>query len=451
MNNRNQFLGYLLLFLFVSLALRLGYLEIQIFPTIRTHPRNTRAVLRELSFERGKILERNGKVIAESLQNKRGSYQRRYPYKKLFLHPVGYFDPQLGFSGLEKELNDYLGTQSQKIQNGKKQGITVVLTLDVNLQKKAFDLLKGRKGVILAINSQTGEILTYASSPSVSLEEIKSDMKKGLKGQPLLDRISQGLYPPGSVFKIVTLAAALEEGWSLSKTFKAPAILKVDGGTITNYQKKSYGILTLEKAFEKSVNTVFAQVALALGKEKLTKEAFKLGFNQKVSFSLPVKKSNFPYPSTRVDLAWQAVGQGRVLTTPFQIGILASAIANGGVLKPPFLVKKLRTPQGKVLSVALPKKRVLFRPEVALKIKKAMVNAVDFGTGKQAKLAGIKVGGKTGTAELDSGKPHSWFVCFAPAEKPVIVIVTLVEHGGLGGQEAATLTRKFLKYFFEKS
>ncbi len=452
MKIKNSFLGYLLLFLFIVLALRLAYLEVWAFPKIRLHPRNTRPVLKELSFERGQILDRSGKIIAESFLERSGFYKRRYPFKELFFHPVGYFDPQLGSSGLEKKLDSYLGSQSLTIQKKAERGMKVVLTLDADLQKKAFQLLRGGKGVILAINPQTGEVLTYASSPSVSLEKIKSEMGKNLKNQPLVDRISQGLYPPGSVFKIVTLAAALKEGWPLSKTFKAPARLKVENGKVTNYQKRSYGVLSLEKAFEKSVNTVFAQVALALGREKIKKEAEKFGFNQEVSFDLPVKKSRFPLPLERIDLAWQAVGQGKVLATPLQLGILVSAVANGGVLKTPILIKKVETSDGQVFSVGQAKTKFLLKPDVALKIKEAMVRTVNYGTGRQAKLTGIQLGGKTGTAELDSGKPHSWFVCFAPAEKPSIVLIALVEHGGLGGRKAALLTREFLKYFFtEKS
>lgn len=452
LSSKNSFLSYLLLFLFFVLALRLGYLEVWVFPKIRAHPRNTRPVLRELSFERGQILDRNGKVIAESILDRGGFYKRRYPFKELFLHPVGYFDPQLGSSGLEKKLDDYLGSKSLTIQKKAGQGMKVVLTLDADLQKKAFQLLKGTRGVILAINPKTGEILTYTSSPSVSLEKIKSQTGMNLKSQPLVDRIAQGLYPPGSVFKIVTLAAALEEGWSLSETFAAPASLKVEGGKVTNYQKRSYGVLSLEKAFEKSVNTVFAQAALALGKEKIKREAEKLGFNQKVSFVLPAKKSSFPLPSTRLDLAWQAVGQGKVLTTPLQLGILVSAVANGGVLKTPTLIRKIQTSSGEVFSPGQAKAKLLLKSEVALKIKEAMVKTVDYGTGRQARLAEVKMGGKTGTAELDSGKPHSWFVCFAPAGNPSIVVITLVEHGGLGGRKAASLTRELLKYFItEKS
>jgi peptidoglycan glycosyltransferase len=326
----------------------------------------------------------------------------------------------------------------------------VVLTLDAALQEKAFSLLKGKKGVILAIDPRTGEILTYASSPSVSLEEVKEKSGEAFKDQPLIDRISQGLYPPGSVFKIVTLAAALEAGLPLSQTFKAPASLRVEGGKVTNYQRKDYGTLSLGKAFEKSVNTVFAQVGLKLGKEKLKKEAEKFGFNQVFKFDLPVKKSSFPWPETQLDLAWQAIGQGKVLVTPLQVGILGLVLANQGSLKMPFLVKEIKTSGGKPFRVNQPETISLLEPEVAWKLKEAMVKAVNYGTGRQAKLPGVKVAGKTGTAELDGGQPHSWFVCFAPAEKPEIVLVTLVEHGGLGGRKAAFLSREFLRFFFNQ-
>ncbi len=211
--------------------------------------------------------------------------------------------------------------------------------------------------------------------------------------------------------------------------------------------------MTLEKAFIVSCNTIFAQVGIELGSKKLVEGGEKFGLNGEIPFELKVKKSKIPSSSEmdKVELAWTAVGQGRLLITPFEAALITSAIANDGKMMEPFIIKEIKDSEGKTIFTKKPKVyRKILPPETALEIKKVMVKAVEEGTGKRAKIKNFTIGGKTGTAEIEGKSPHAWFTCFAPAENPQIVVTVLIENGGVGGKIAAPLAKSILESFFKE-
>lgn len=463
MNYNIRRLFSVILLVFVIIILNLTYLQIFAAEKIISHPKNTRGIEKELLIPRGNIISSDGKILAKNIKIENAFY-RQYPFGEITAHLIGFNSAKYGRSGLETTFNDYLlGKRmaaslkdfiDQLMQRQK--GYDLKLTLDARLQKKAMELLKGKKGAIVALNPKTGEILCLASQPTFdpnNLEAVWEDSSKN-SDAPLLNRATQGLYPPGSTFKIITTSAALEEKIAdTSSVYEGPKELPVNGSRVTNFRDQDYGIMTFKKAFEVSCNTIFAQVGLELTSEKLVNYAEKFGFNQTIPFDLPVKESTILKASEMdpVMLAWSAVGQGKTLATPLQMTLVASGIANKGKIMKPYIVKEVRTNEGLLIKEFGPRilKQVLSE-KTSQKLTELMIAAVENGTGRRARIEGIKVAGKTGTAEVGKGKePHAWFVAFAPAEDPEIAIAIVIENGGTGGKVAAPITRELIESFLK--
>jgi peptidoglycan glycosyltransferase len=437
--------------IFVLFSLRLPYLYFVHGGKIRAYPGNSREVKKRLKIERGKILDRNGEILADSTL-KGEIFKRTYPQGKIFSHAVGYFSPRYGEAGSEAAFENYLSGYA--FSPSPSQGADVYLTLDKELQKKAYKYLQGKRGAIICLNPKNGEVLVLVSSPSFDPNEIENKWEKIINApqKPLFNRATQGTYPPGSSLKILTLVSCLEENLTqLEESFKAPSRLKVSGGYVTNFGEKNYGSLSLKDAFTYSVNTVFAQLGLRLGERKIKFWAEKVGFNKKFPFELPTKNSTFPEPKDKLDLAWSAVGQGRVLATPLEMAYLISAIANKGAAPEPHILKEVITKEGKVIYSFTPKYKKIFSSRVTEKTRFCMEEVVKKGTGRRAFLRGVQVAGKTGTAELSKGKPHSWFVAFAPSQNPQIVVVVLIENGGEGGKTAAPIAKELIHFYLQKA
>ncbi|SHJ10597.1 peptidoglycan D,D-transpeptidase FtsI family protein [Lutispora thermophila] len=401
---------------------------------------------------RGDIQDRNDIILATS-KISNNSIKRDYIYSRHFSHVIGYHSKQIGSTGIEalydKELSSAKILDTIKgIINGKEiKGNTVKLTLDKTLQVYASELLGNRKGSIVALNPKTGEILALVSKPDFNPSKINANWKNLIEDEnsPLLNRALDGLYPPGSIFKIITTSAALYGNYK-DYEIDCTGSSNVNGYEIKDSNKKGHGNINLNKAFTLSCNSYFVNLGLKLGNEKLYNEANKFLFNKSISGNIIAKTSRFNMKYDNKSLASQSIGQGDVLITPLHAAVIASIIANDGMLLQPYIVSEIKDINGKTIKSFKSKSaNVIIDADKAKTIKEMMVNVVKSGTGKSAKISGIEVAGKTGTAENPHGKPHSWFIGFAPAEDPQIAIAVIIENGGSGGSNAAPIAGKVMK------
>ncbi|KYO68007.1 peptidoglycan D,D-transpeptidase FtsI family protein [Thermovenabulum gondwanense] len=454
---------YIFCLLFLSLMSYLTYFQLYERQKLIESSYNRRLWEQETKIKRGTIYDRNGVTLAETIDL--GTEKKRiYISGEAFGPLLGYSSMKIGRSGLESALNgellgiaqkEPLSLLRQKIY-GLSQGNDVYLTVDAELQKKAYSLLEGKRGAVVALEPETGAVLIMVSSPGFDSNKVEEQWEKlkGDRGLPLLNRALTGLYPPGSAFKVVTLSGVLENFTGIEKEkFETKGYIKVGGRVIKDDNSIKPGEYSLKEAFAVSSNAIFAGLGLRLGRDKLLKIAGDFGFNSKIPFEMYVKKSQFPGHSlmdSDVQLAEDSIGQGKVLTTPLLMASIAQIIANHGVYHSPYIIDKVKTPLGqvKVNNLRTVRKTVI-SPQTADIVRDYMVEVVEKGTGKAARMKDIKVAGKTGTAENPHGEPHSWFIGFAPAQDPAIAIAVIVENGGSGGKVAAPIAREIIEYYFK--
>lgn len=453
---RRLFLFFALLF--VALVVQLTYVQVWAAADLKAHPANTRAIEAEMMVERGAVLSADGVVLADN--RKEGQYYfRQYPQEDLVSPWLGYNSLRYGRAGVERVYNQELSGQTgllgltsywDEILGRTHQGADLQLTVDMRVQKAAADALGERKGAVVALDPRTGAILAMVSYPRYDpnrLEDVWAELNSD-ENRPLLNRPTQGLYPPGSVFKIVVAAAALETGVVTPETeFEDTGSVTAGGFVVDNYEGRAYGKHDFTEAFASSINTTFAKVGVQLGAESLEAYASAFGFGRENPCPLGGATSFFPAAGDldKAHVAQASYGQGEVLATPLQMALVAAAVANGGTIMKPYLVARVLAPQGSVLEETTPAAWV--RPisaETADVLRELMVEVVKRGTGTRAGLGDVQVAGKTGTAEVASGEPHAWFVGFAPAAEPRVVVAVLVENGGAGGSTAAPIAREVM-------
>ena len=329
------------------------------------------------------------------------------------------------------------------------------------MQKLAYELLGERNGAVVALVPKTGEVLALVSKPDFDTNEeiMGKNWKSMVESQqaPFLPRATQGLYAPGSTFKIVTSAAAIENGLDSIK-FNDKGVVTIDGKKISNSKGKANGEIDLKAAFEVSSNVVFAQLGVKLGQEKLIEMAQRVCFGSDIPFDIPVSKSLFPYQQMEQnDMAAIAIGQGKLMVSPLHMAMITSGVANDGVIMKPYLVNSVVSSEGKRIKTAKPDTyRKIMDKTVANKLKEMMKGVVESGTGKKAAINGINVAGKTGTAENEltaqsKNKEHAWFVGFAPAENPQIAVTVMLEYSGSsGGSIAAPIAQRIMDEYLKK-
>lgn len=444
--------------LFIILVVYLSYFEIFRASKIVTNNYNKRQWLNEEYVLRGQIVDRNGKTLAYSEKTENNKQVRKYNHGRLYSHVIGYSDKEYGKSGLESSYNNELLNinalnpileLTEKITGPKEKGNNLILSLDHELQKYAQQKLGNNKGAIIAMNPKSGEIYAMVSKPDFNASTFKENWEELVedKESPLLNRATSGLYTPGSVFKIITAAAALQNK-EIDTEYACEGSVNIEGYVLRDYQETAHGEVDLSEAMAKSCNIAFSQMGLQLGEQKLQDTTEKFMFNRIIPFDLKTKSSIFPSKGimTKPELGASAIGQGKVLVTPLNMALATSAIANDGVMMRPILVKEILSSEGKTLKVNYP--QALTRASsslIAREIRDMMVEVVTDGTGTNARIKNIKVAGKTGTAENDTGKTHAWFTGFAPAEDPkVVVVVVLESHGTTGGKSAAPLARDMM-------
>jgi peptidoglycan glycosyltransferase len=439
--------------------------------SLRNRPENSRQINARLSRERGPIVV-GGRAIAESVpSNDQYKFQRTYPGSQLYSNLTGYYG-FFGSTGIEKAEDDLLSGEDQRLfvrrisdlfTGRKVKGGSVVLTVKPEVQQAAADALGGRKGAVVALNPSTGAILAMVSQPSFDPNPLAShDGRKATSAEsalannsddPLINRAAQGLYPPGSTFKVVTSAAALSNGYTSQSQIDAPQTLQLANTrtTLPNFQGESCGgngTTSLTDALTTSCNTAYAKLGITIpGKDNaLRRQAEAFGFNAPLSgFPLPTSTSRFPAGLDDAQTELSAIGQANVLVTPLQMAMVAATVANGGREMKPYIVDKTLAPDLTTLETTSPEE--LARPidgNVASQLNQMMQSVVQNGTGTAAQLS-VPVAGKTGSAENVPGRPtHAWFIGFAPADNPQVAVAVIVENGGTGGTVAAPIARRVM-------
>jgi peptidoglycan glycosyltransferase len=436
---------------------------------------NKRPLLEQQQIRRGRILAADGTVLARSVAKGRGDarrFVRRYPEDSLFGHPLGYSFVQEGDSEFERFHNEELiGEESEfssiadELLGREQEGNDIVTNLDPAAQLTAMeDLREQGFGAVVAIEPQSGRIRVMASNPPFDPNRIPYELTELNENEfetPLLNRATQGLYPPGSTFKVVTAAAGLDSGTiTAATTIDAPGTLEVEGQPLNNDFTQDFGAIALDTALTNSVNTWFAQLGQQVGEGTLREYMDRFGFNSTPAIDLPEDEveSSGVYgegellgPRDPVDLARVAIGQERLLVTPLQMAEVAAAVANGGKLMKPQIWSRVVDPDGRVTSKLEPSEYSQpISAETAAELTTAMEGVVSEGTGTNAAISGVPVAGKTGTAETPyndscgggTDENQAWFIGFAPADDPEIAIAATVEcTTQFGGDVAAPIFR----------
>lgn len=434
--------------LFAALIANLTYLQVINASAIQHMPSNNHTIAKSAYVQRGAIITSDGVTLAESLRQEDGTYLRSYPQGSLAAHTVGYISTRYGTSGIESTMNDTLTGSSNysdwksalySLAGVQEPGNTVALTINSQMQRAAESALEGYTGAVVVLDPSTGAVLAKASAPTYSYDQLDDIMNSGGAGSQLLDRTTQALYSPGSTFKAVTLSAALDTGTtSLDTVYDAEPALTIGGAEVSNYGYNDYGTPTLKEAFALSSNTVFGQVGVQVGASNLVKYADAFGYGTNVGQDFNTQASLMPEPSemTEWETAWAACGQpvgqhpspAGPQVTVMQNAMVAQAVANGGVVMNPYLVDHVLSPEGAVISTTQPKSLgQAISADTASKVKEAMLGVVDHGTGVRAKVQGVQVAGKTGTAQIENGKINSFFIGFAPYDNPTLVISVVIE------------------------
>lgn len=459
--NRNiLWFVYAAIFLFLAMGIYVGYFLVVKSDTVIDNPYNARATIFEDRVTRGKILADDGTVLAKTVTatDSNGTEVREYPYGSLFAHAVGY--STVGKTGIESLANfDLLRSHTNLIEQtadeimGRKSiGDNVVTTLNVNLQQIASDALGKNRGAVIAIEPDTGKILCMVSKPSFDPNKVAANWNDLVNGDStearLLNRATQGLYPPGSTFKIVTALEYMREHPSAYNDYHydCSGIFSFENNKIQCYHKKAHGSQDFTQAFANSCNGAFANLGTELELTSYRNLAEQLLFNRSLPLDIPYNKSTFSMqPDAETwEVLQTGIGQGQTLMSPMHNLLITAAVANGGILMKPYLMDHVENSGGDVIRKFSPSVAgELMVPNEADALKNLMVQVVNVGTGSALKRDSYQVAGKTGSAEFDKGKEtHAWFVGFAPADDPKIAVCVIVEEGGSGGHTAAPIAAK---------
>ena len=455
--------------LFAVLIGNITYIQVIKASEYQDMPSNNHTINKARFIKRGSIITADGLTLAESVQQADGTYARSHPNGNLAAHVVGYYSQQYGTMGIENTQNDTLtGSKDysswQNALNSlagiSEPGNSVQLTIDSRIQRAAEQALAGRVGAIVALDPRSGAVLAWASAPTFDNTNIQAAIEaanaSGGADTSMYDRATLALYTPGSTFKVLTLASALENGLAtLDTTYDSPGRMEIGGADVVSIGERDHGKISLAKAFALSSNTVFGQVADGLGAEKLVATARAFGYGQQLGLDFTTAASVMPNPEemTEWELAWagagQPVGQGHTpgpQATVMQNALMAATIANNGIAMNPYVVSQILAPDGTVLKTTRGHSLgQAVGSGTAEQVKQAMLDVVQNGTGSAAAIAGVKVAGKTGTAETNNANANSTFVGFAPYDTPTVAIAVVIEQNAKGEESAAAVGGQVLR------
>jgi len=465
---------------------QLTYLQIINAGHLANDPRNTRAALRDINRPRGPILSADGVVLARSVPSKDNTefkYQREYPEGGLFAQVVGYQSFVFGNTGVESTYNDALVGREADLQldnlsdlvSGSNGTGTVVLSLRADVQREAAAALGLQRGSVVVLDLTTGEVVAMYSTPTYDPNPLAGhnslEVQKAYKAlnddpnKPNLSRAFRELYAPGSTFKSVTAAVAIDESVATPAEPVYPTLSQLDlpqtDSVLRNFGGKECGG-NLAESLRQSCNTTFGQIGLDLG-NKFVGGMRKFGIGVIPPFDVaPGAIASIGPAAGSFDLnqplfAFAGIGQGDVATTPLQMALAAAGIGNGGVIMKPHVGAEIKNSKGKVVRrIANEPWRTATSATTAQAVNTMMTDVVEQGTGTAAKITGVRVAGKTGTAQADGGPPHAWFIAFAPADAPRYAVSVIVERGGslgseaTGGRVAAPIAARVLKVALNK-
>jgi len=437
---------------------------------LQDNAHNRRPLLEAQRIPRGLIFAGDGTRLAVNRHTGSGEtlrYFRIYPTGPLFSHAVGYSFVSRGSAGIEKSFNRELTGQENEFKSlidqfggGTKEGDDVHTTLDPHAQRVAISALGGQRGSIVAVEPSTGAIRVMYSDPDYNPNQIPGqyDQLNRDPSSPLFNRATQARYPPGSTFKVVTAAAALDTHRYTPDSLISGRNNKIISGVpLQNDGGADFGTITLTDGLTHSVNTVFGEVGEKLGKDTMFNYMDRFGFGSRLSFDYPrdeitpsgvFQGQRLLGASDSVDIGRVAIGQERLQVTPLQMAMVASAIGNGGRLMEPRLVDRVVAPDGTVRENFNPRERAqVISGQAASELGQMMSKVVEEGTGTASALSGIQVAGKTGTAEVAGGASNqAWFIAFAPVDHPRIAIAVTVERtSGQGGTVAAPIAKQVME------
>ena len=433
---------------------------------LQNNPLNVRTLLDELKIKRGEIIADDGTALARSVRAKGGIWGRTYPTASLFSQAVGYSIASLGESaGLEQSYSSELRGAPTGVSSIFGQlspnpvGDDVYTTLDPAAQRLAQQLLAGRAGAVVALNPQNGAIKAMYANPGYNDNNVPAALK-GLNGQTVLGRALQGRYPPGSTFKVVTAAAALDTGrFTPTSLFNGNSPQTVSGVPLQNDGNASYGQVTLTDALTYSINTVFGPLGVTLGRQTMETYMKRFGFYSVPPLDFPPgemiasgerdARGRLLLPtSDQVDIGRMAIGQDKLEVTPMQMAMVASAVADRGTLMAPHFASRVVNQDGQTVETIKPTVySQVMKPSTADELKQMMTKVVEEGTGTAANLQGVQVAGKTGTATIATNIDDPWFIGLAPVADPKVVVAVVLEHipNGFGGVYAAPIAAQIIK------
>jgi peptidoglycan glycosyltransferase len=487
MNRQITRLAFLGVALIVALIVATTYWQTWASAGLADRQDNAIQRVAQYSIRRGVIYASDGRTVLAANRPKRVGgrtlYFRRYPAGALAPHVVGYSTQSRNQTGVEREENDYLtGANANlnslfqstvdKLKGQTVRGNSLVLAIDARAQRIANEQLHGKCGSVVALEPSTGRVLVMASSPTYDLNLVESTAGyrqiQKIRGAcspaaPLLNRATDGLFTPGSTFKIVTAAAALDSGaFTPSSTFNDPGYCTEYGKPVYNSGNpdqngpEQFGTIDFNSGFEHSVNSVFCNIGLKIGAKTILEYSKRFGFYSVPPLQTPINEraaSGLYFhhalylpkdPATQVDPGRLAFGQERMLVTPLQAAMVTAAVANHGVIMRPTLIDRIIGPRGGTVSKPRPQRLwAPIKPRTAAELTHMMELVVEGGTGTHAQIPGISVAGKTGTAETGvNGINTTWFDAFAPADHPrVAIAVVLQNQHGFGGTTAAPIAK----------
>ncbi|MEU6341303.1 penicillin-binding protein 2 [Streptomyces sp. NPDC046977] len=472
--------------LVLALLIRVNYIQFVQADALKNDTNNRRVAINQYASPRGDILV-DGKAVTGHTETNGSDFRYKATFKDgpLWAPVTGYASQAFGSTQLESIYDSILTGDDDRlffkrtvdILSGKqKQGGDVVTTLNAKAQRAAFEGLGKKKGAVAAIDPTTGAILALASTPSYDPSSIAGNSKKDEKAwvsllkennpdEPTLNRALRQTYPPGSTFKVVTAAAALENGLYSNiddpTDSPVPYMLPTTQTELKNEGPIPCKNATLRVALQYSCNTVFGKIGADLGRDKMVDEAQKFGFNQQLYIPVRTAASNISKTMDKPQTALSSIGQFETAATPLQMAMVASAIANNGTLMQPYMVSELRAPNNTVVEQTKPKEfSHPLSPENAQKLQQMMETVVTDGTGKNARISGVTVGGKTGTAQHgidNSESPYAWFISYAKTDSgsPVAVAVVVEDasanRGDIsGGGFAAPIAKAVMEAVLNK-
>jgi peptidoglycan glycosyltransferase len=458
---------YNIIYIFIGLfVLMAGYFSYYIMvrsDEVINNAYNKRQEVLSERFVRGQILSADKEILAQTLVDADGKETRVYPFGKVFAHVVG--RNSKGTTGIEESENIRLLTSNinsievmySDLIGEKSPGDNVVTTLDSKLQQVAYDALGDYRGAAVVMEATTGRILAMVSTPAYDPNKVDEEWEKLLEDEdtkkaPLFNRATQGKYPPGSTFKLVTALEYMRENLTyLEYEYDCDGSIEYEGMTIHCHSNKRHGELDLPMAIAKSCNTSFANIGKGIDIEKFYNLCEELLFNQNLPVNMASSVSSFALKkgkSGTKEAMQTAIGQGNTLISPLHNAMITASVANGGVMMKPYVVDHIENAQGatikKYSSQTIGR---MMSGEEADYLADAMRLVVTEGTATKLKDLKVEVAGKTGSADNPAGRAHSWFVGFAPYEDTEVVVSIIVENVGTGSEYAVPIARKIFKEY----